>query len=158
MKRLLQVLMLALVLAMPLEGLARTYKAMFDKATPEAVISALKAETGMEFVYQKSLLKSAKPNITCNYTGLTLDQLLNRVINIQMGLGYEVVDKTVVVKAPNFNIDFVRGNISGIVWDVEENEPLAGASVFVDGTTLLLVSATSTAASQSRMSMPSIPW
>lgn len=140
MKRLLQVLMLALVLALPLEGLARTYKASFDKATPEAVISALKAETGMEFVYQKALLKMAKGNITCNYSGLTLEQLLNRVINIQLGLGYEVVDKTVVVKSPNYNLDYVRGTISGVVYDVEENEPLAGASVIVDGTTLIGVS------------------
>ena len=77
----------ALVLALPLEGLARTYKASFNKATPEAVISALKAETGMEFVYQKALLKMAKGNITCNYSGLTLEQLLNRVINIQLRLG-----------------------------------------------------------------------
>ena len=32
----------------------------FDKATPEAVINTLKHDTGLEFVYQKDILKAAK--------------------------------------------------------------------------------------------------
>lgn len=140
MKKALLVLLIAVTLLIPLDGYARTYKASFDKATPEAVINALKQETRLEFVYQKELLKYAKSPVTCNYSGLTLDQLLNRVLSINMFLDYEVVDNTVVLKLPNAEVDYVQGDITGIVYDIEENVPLAGATIMVDGTTNITVS------------------
>lgn len=140
MKKVLLALLLAVTMLVPLDLAARSYNAKFDKATPEAVINALKQETGMDFVYQKELLKEAKSPVTCNYTGLTLEQLLNRVLSVNMLLGYEVVDKTVVLKRPNINVDYVQGDIKGIVWDAEENEPLVGATVMIDGTTNITVS------------------
>lgn len=140
MKKVLLVLLLAVTLLVPLDGYARTYKAQFDKATPEAVINALKTETGLEFVYQKELLRHAKSPVTCNYSGLSLDQLLNRVLSVNMMLGYEVVDKTVVLKQPDIKVDYVQGDIKGVVYDTEENEPLAGATIMIDGTTNVTVS------------------
>lgn len=140
MKKVLLALLLAVTMLVPLDLAARSYNAKFDKATPEAVINALKQETGLEFVYQKELLKEAKSPVTCNYTGLSLEQLLNRVLSVNMLLGYEVVDKTVVLKRPNINVDYVQGDIKGLVWDAEENEPLAGATVMIDGTTNITVS------------------
>lgn len=140
MKKVLLVLLLAVTLLVPLNGYARTYSATFDKATPEAVINALKAETGLEFVYQKDILKHAKTPVTCSYSGLSLDQLLNRVLSVNMMLGYEVVDKTVVLKQPDLKVDYVQGEIKGIVYDTEENEPLAGATIMIDGTTNVTVS------------------
>lgn len=74
MKKVLLALLLAVTMLVPLDLAARSYNAKFDKATPEAVINALKQETGMDFVYQKELLKEAKSPVTCNYTGLTLEQ------------------------------------------------------------------------------------
>lgn len=139
MKKVLLVMLLAFTLLIPLEGFARTYKATFDHATSEEVIKALKAETGLDFVYQKDILKSAKSPVTCNYTGLTLDQLLNRVLSINMFLDYKVVDNTVVLKLPDAMVDFVKGTVSGIVYDKEINEPLAGATVMIDGTTKVAV-------------------
>lgn len=135
-------IILAIVMLVPIQGYARYYNASFDKATPEAVINTLKQETGLEFVYQKELLKEAKNPVTCNFTGLTLEQLLNRVISVNMLLDYEVVDKTVILKRPDMNVDFVKGKIKGIVWDSEENEPLAGATVMIDGTTTITVTDT----------------
>ncbi|MCM1137834.1 MAG: SusC/RagA family TonB-linked outer membrane protein [Muribaculum sp.] len=140
MKKVLMVLILAVSMLIPLECYARTYNAQFDKANPEEVIKTLKQETGLEFVYKKDILKHAKSPVTCNYTGLTLDQLLNRVISINMFLDYEVVDKSVILKTPNMNVDYVQGTIKGIVYDLEENEPLAGATIMVDGTTNVTVS------------------
>ncbi len=140
MKKVLLVLLLAVTLLVPLNGYARTYSATFDKATPEAVINALKAETGLEFVYQKDILKHAKTPVTCSYSGLSLDQLLNRVLSVNMMLGYEVVDKTVVLKQPDLKVDYVQGEIKGIVYGTEENEPLAGATIMIDGTTNVTVS------------------
>ena len=140
MKKVLLALLLAVTMLVPLDLAARSYNAKFDKATPEAVINALKQETGMDFVYQKEPLKEAKSPVTSKYTGLTLEQLLNRVLSVNMLLGYEVVDKTVVLKRPNINVDYVQGDIKGIVWDAEENEPLAGATVMIEGTTNITVS------------------
>ncbi|MCM1077096.1 MAG: SusC/RagA family TonB-linked outer membrane protein [Bacteroides sp.] len=140
MKKVLLVLLLAVTLLVPLDGYARTYKAKFEKATPEEVIKTLKQETGLEFVYQKDLLKQAKSPVTCDYSGLSLDQLLNRVISVNMFLDYEVVDKSVILKAPNLKVDVITGTIKGIVYDAEEGEPLAGATVMIDGTTQLTVS------------------
>ena len=140
MKKVLLAILLAITVLVPLDGYARSFNARFDKATPEAVINTLRQETGLEFVYQKELLKEAKSPVTCNYTDLSLEQLLNRVISVNMLLGYEVVDKTVVLKRPNVNVDYVQGDIKGIVWDTEENEPLAGATIMIDGTTNVTVS------------------
>ena len=140
MKKGLYLLLLVISLFVPIESYARTYNAKFDQATPEAVLNALKHETGLEFVYQKDVLKAAKTPVTCNYTGLSLDQLLNRVISVNMLLGYEIVDKTVIIKLPDLNIAYVKGEISGVVYDTEENEPLAGATIMVDGTTNLAIS------------------
>lgn len=100
MKKVLLALLLAVTLLVPLDGYARAYNVSFDKATPEAVINTLKHDTGLEFVYQKDILKAAKSPVTCNYTGLTLEQMLNRVISVNMFLDYEVVDKTVILKRP----------------------------------------------------------
>ncbi len=140
MKKVLLALLLAVTLLVPLDGYARAYNVSFDKATPEAVINTLKHDTGLEFVYQKDILKAAKSPVTCNYTGLTLEQMLNRVISVNMFLDYEVVDKTVILKRPNVGVDIVKGDIKGVVYDVEENEPLAGATIMIDGTTKITVS------------------
>lgn len=132
--------LLAVTLLVPLDGYARTYKAQFEKASPEEVIKTLKQETGLEFVYRKDLLKYAKGPVTCNYNGLTLDQLLNRVLSINMFLDYEVVDNSVLLKAPDLKVDYVEGTITGVIYDAEEGEPLAGATVMIDGTTNLTAS------------------
>ena len=134
MKKVLLVLFLAIMLLVPLDGYARTYSAVFEKASPEEVINTLKRETGLDFVCTKELLNSAKSPVTCNFTGLTLDQLLNRVLSVNMLLGYEVVDNTVVVKRPDAGADYVQGEIKGVVYDEDENEPLAGATIIIDGT------------------------
>lgn len=139
MKNVLLALLLAVTLLVPLDSYARTYSASFDKASPEKVIAALKQETGLDFVYQKDVLRYAKQPVTCDYSGLTLEQLLNRVLSVKMMLGYEVVDKTVVLKMPNVNVDVVTGEIKGVVYDEEEGEPLAGATVMIDGTTNVVV-------------------
>lgn len=139
MKNVLLALLLAVTLLVPLDSYARTYSASFDKASPEKVIAALKQETGLDFVYQKDVLRYAKQPVTCDYSGLTLEQLLNRVFSVKMMLGYEVVDKTVVLKMPNVNVDVVTGEIKGVVYDEEEGEPLAGATVMIDGTTNVVV-------------------
>lgn len=135
MKHLLILLALFMVSLVPLQAEARTYSAHFVNASPEQVIQQLKKETGMEFVYKKDLLKHAKSPVNCDYKNLTLDQLLNRVLSINMFLAYEVIDNRVLLKSPNVNVDYVEGTIKGVVYDAEMKEPLVGATVIIDGTT-----------------------
>lgn len=139
MRKVLFVLLMAVMLLVPLDSYARTYSAHFDKATPEQVINTLKQETGLDIVCTKDLLKSAKSPVTCDFTGLTLDQLLNRVLSVNMQLGYEVVDNTVVIKRPDAAADRVKGEISGVVFDTDANEPLIGATITIDGTSDITV-------------------
>lgn len=130
-------ILMALFLALlPSAAWARTYSAKFNNASAEEVVKALKQETGMEFVYSKDLLKFAHAPVSCDYTNLTLDQLLNRVISIKMSLGYEVLDNRVLIKAPDMSVDFIKGSISGTVFDKETGETLPGATVVIEGTTI----------------------
>lgn len=132
MKRFLTFLLVIVTMVLP--GFAEKYNVTFDKASPETVIKKLKAETGMGFVYQKDILNKAVGSISVEYKDLSLEQLLHRIINQKMHLAYEIVDNTVVISVPDAATNLVRGNISGIVYDREENEPLAGVTVTMDGT------------------------
>lgn len=134
MKQRFLILLVAFLALMPSEAWAKTYSAKFSNASAEEVVKTLKQETGMEFVYSKDLLKYAKQPVTCDYSNLTLDQLLNRVLSIKMSLGYEVVDNRVLIKAPNLNVDYIKGAVSGTVYDKETGEPLPGATVVIEGT------------------------
>lgn len=133
MKKVLSVIILFLMLLVPAGASARTYSATFDKTGPESVINLLKQETGLEFMYQKGILTDVPQQISGAYSNLTLDQLLNRVINGQMHLAYKVVDKTVVLSRPAAT-DVINGNISGVVYDREEGLPMPGVSVMIEGT------------------------
>lgn len=134
MKQRFLILLVAFLSLMPSVAWAKTYSAKFSNASAEEVVKTLKQETGMEFVYSKDLLKYAKQPVTCDYSNLTLDQLLNRVLSIKMSLGYEVVDNRVLIKAPNLKVDYIKGAVSGTVYDKETGEPLPGATVVIEGT------------------------
>lgn len=126
--------LVAFLLLLPLESYGRTYKATFDKATPAAVMSTLSQETGLEFVYDPSVIKgNAYGPVTCSYSDLTLDQLLNRIICGQMRLLYKIDGKTVTISRPSATEVF-NGTISGRVMEHDENAPLPGATVTIDGT------------------------
>lgn len=132
-------MLLAVTLLVPLSGYARTYSADFNKATPEEVINTLKRETGLDFVCTKDILRNVRGPVTCSLSDQTLDQLLNNVLIGNMHLSYELVDNTVVIKRASSSDNVIKGDISGVVYDSEENEPLAGATVTLEGTSNITV-------------------
>ncbi|MDE5826044.1 MAG: TonB-dependent receptor plug domain-containing protein, partial [Duncaniella sp.] len=129
MKRRLIILLVAWV-CLPMALLARNYDMTFNGDSPEAVFQIIKKATGYEFVYNKGILNDvAGRSVTGSYNDMDLDRILTHVINEQMGLGYEIVDKSIVLsKQPAVKSTGAR--ITGRVVDAN-GEPLPGASVWL---------------------------
>ena len=129
MKRRLIILLVAWV-CLPMALLARNYDMTFNGDSPEAVFQIIKKATGYEFVYNKGILNDvAGRSVTGSYHDMDLDRILTHVINEQMGLGYEIVDKSIVLsKQPAVKSTGAR--ITGRVVDAN-GEPLPGASVWL---------------------------
>lgn len=136
MKHKLIVLMIAAILA-PLAMFARNYDVSFNGDTPEAALQAIRKATGYEFVYNKSVLSGInKVSIGGTYTNMSLEQILNRVVTLQMGLDYEIVDKTIVLSQPKED-HWYKTTVTGQVTD-ENGEALPGATVSVPGTKVVV--------------------
>lgn len=133
MKHRLLVLIVALVLA-PLAILARNYDVSVTDASPETALQTIKKATGYEFVYNKGVLAGLdNRKVSGSFHDMSLEQILNRIVNLQLGLDFEIVDKTIVLSKPA-EYKFYKSQVSGQVVD-EEGEPLAGATVVVPGST-----------------------
>ena len=129
MKRRLLTLLVAWCL-LPAALFARNYNLTFNGETPEAAFDAIKKATGYEFVYNKGILSgSAGRSITGTYHDMDLRQILNHVVNEQLGLGYEIVDKSIVLSKLTVR-KASSARISGRVTD-SQGEPLPGASVWL---------------------------
>lgn len=129
MKHRLLILLVAWLLV-PMALLARNYDLTFNGDTPEEALSLIRKATGYEFVYKKDILKSVVGRtITGHYRDMELTQILDHVVNEQMGLGYEIVDKSIVLtkQAPR---KASAARITGRVTD-SNGEPLPGASVWL---------------------------
>ena len=77
---------------------ADNYNLTFSGDSPEAAFAAIKKATGYEFVYNKGILSgSARRSITGSYHDMDLWQILNHVVGEQLGLSYEIVDKSIIL-------------------------------------------------------------
>lgn len=108
---------------------AQRYSVNYKRADMTQVMNDLRKKTGYEFVAQKQLLDRVEP-ITCSYKNLTLQQLFNRIFNQHANLDYEIVQKTVIIKAQSLQQAHVIRTVIGCVTD-EEGQPLVGATVRV---------------------------
>lgn len=125
-------LLVALVLV-PLAMFARNYDVSLEDVSPEVAFQTIKKATGYEFVYNKGVLNGLeKKKVTGNFNDMSLEQILNRVVMLQLGLDFEIVDKTIVI-SKSAGTKYFKSAISGQVID-ENGEPLAGATVSVPGT------------------------
>lgn len=117
-------------LFMPAALFAANYDLTFNGDSPEAAFEAIKKATGYEFVYNKGILSgSAGRSITGSYHDMDLRQILNHVVGEQLGLGYEIVDKSIVL-SKQVGQKASKAKISGRVTD-SNGEPLPGASVWL---------------------------
>ena len=122
--------MLVAWLCLPLTLAARNYDMTFSGDSPEAVFQTIRKATGYEFVYNKGILNEMSGrSISGSYKDMDLDGILHNVINEQMGLAYEIVDKSIVLsRQPATKTTGQR--ITGRVVD-SNGEPLPGASVWL---------------------------
>lgn len=129
MKRRLLTLLVACCLV-PMALFADNYNLTFSGDSPEAVFAAIKKATGYEFVYNKGILTgSAGRSITGSYHDMELKEILNHVVGEQLGLSYEIVDKSIILsKQTAWKTS--SSKISGHVTDAN-GEPLPGASVWL---------------------------
>ena len=125
-------ILIALVL-LPLGMMARNYDVVLQDGSPEEALQAIKKATGYEFVYNKSVLAGLeKKKVGGTFDNMSLEQILNRVVTLQLGLDYEIVDKTIVL-TKNPETRFYKTTVTGQVMD-EQGEPLPGATVTLAGT------------------------
>lgn len=118
-------------LVLPLTALAQKYSASFHGDSPTEAIALLKKVTGYDFVYQKDLLKDLKVQVIGEFREVTMQELLDYTVQMQMGLDFKIVDKTVTLRPATKSA--VNALVRGEVVD-EEGEPLPGATVSIMGT------------------------
>lgn len=117
----------------PMALFADNYNLTFSGDSPEAAFAAIKKATGYEFVYNKGILSgSAGRSITGSYHDMDLRQILNHVVGEQLGLSYEIVDKSIILSKQTVR-KTSSSKITGRVTDAN-GEPLPGASVWLKKT------------------------
>lgn len=103
------------------------------KDTPvETALLELRKISGYDFVYQKELLKDFG-TVTCNYSEMSLPQILNRIFD-ENDISYQIVDKTIILSKSEKEQPYFKSTLSGTVVD-QNDEPLPGATVMLEGTT-----------------------
>lgn len=130
MKRQITLMILAMVL-IPFSALARNYSATFKNSDAQTTLEIITKATGYDFVYQSGLLESVKEKVTGTYKDVSLDDLLNQTLYSQLGLNYKIIDKSISLSKAQRKA--IKRKVTGTVSD-EEGEPLAGASVMIEGT------------------------
>lgn len=129
-------ILLTALLMTPLAAMAKDFKVTFHNDNAEKVISTLEQATGYDFVCLKEVVNSSKRKVNGTYTATSLNDLLNEVVRTGLGLDYEIVDNTIILRTPS--ADATKGQqrtIRGKVID-ENGEPLPGAYVHIEGTTI----------------------
>lgn len=121
------------LLLIPLGGYARSFNVTFRNDNVEAALNILQKETGYDFVYRKDLINGISTPVSGSYRNVDLDYLLQHVVTAQMGLGYEVIDKTVILRKGE-PASSEKTTVSGTVTD-EHGDPVIGASVIMSGST-----------------------
>ena len=125
-------ILLTALLMTPLASTARDFKVTFANDNVEKVIAILEQATGYDFVGRKEVVSAAKSNVNGTYTATSIDDLLNDIVRARLGLDYEIVDNTVILRTPtpdSGELRLVKGNVTD-----ESGEPLPGAIIAISGT------------------------
>ena len=130
--RIIAVLVLILATAVPARGAGDVYSYNCTDKPIETVLKDLRKVTGYDFVYQKEVLKGVG-HINCRFNNMTISQIMNRLFADE-DVEYQIVDKTIILSKAEKEPSYYKSTVSGTITD-ESNEPLAGATVMLVGTT-----------------------
>lgn len=130
MKRRLVTLLVAW-LFVPVAMMAVNYTLSFNGETPEEAFQSIKKVTGYEFVYNKNILSGISGrSVTGSFHDRELGQILDNVVSEQLGLSYEIVDKSIILSRPATTRKSAGSGITGHVVD-QNGDALPGASVWM---------------------------
>lgn len=132
MRKSLLTFILSALLLIPLGGYARSFNVTFHNDNVEQALNVIKKETGYDIVYRKDLIKGINSVINGDYRNTSLDDLLANVVTAQMGLTYEVIENTVILRKPSASSSDANISVSGKITD-ENGDPIAGATVLLAG-------------------------
>ena len=128
------ILLLAGLLQVSASGLSQQKINLTEhRSSLEHIITALRQQSGYDFVYSNRVLRQAVP-VTVQVKGVSLEEALRQCFKDQP-LNYSVVDKTVVIsigRRPITRSD-TSLTVTGRVTDEHDN-PLVGVNVSLKGT------------------------
>ena len=127
-----RIVALAAVLLLPAIIMAKNLNVQFHDTPVEKAMAEIRSQSGYEFVYQKNLIPAGS-SVTLTLKNASLEQVLNRMCD-ELEVKYEIIDKTIILSKAPADAPYYKRIVTGVVTD-EENEPLVGVSVFVEGTT-----------------------
>ncbi|NCU05339.1 MAG: SusC/RagA family TonB-linked outer membrane protein [Chitinophagaceae bacterium] len=137
--RLIAIFLFAACMQVCAKGYTQTVSLQERNATLESVFQQLKKQTGLPVLYTRSMLKDSK-RVTVNLKNVPLQDALDEILKDQ-GLGYSIINNTVVIKLKENTIQkevvsepvtINTIDISGRITDKEGN-PLVNASISVKG-------------------------
>lgn len=110
-----------------------------NNVTVKEAMDRLKKSTGYSFVFSSTDVNTQK-HISVSAQNATIEEVIKQILVGQNGVSYEIQGKNIIIKKAQSNSSHAqKRNISGRILDTND-EPVIGASVLIEGTSLGTVS------------------
>lgn len=124
----------ALLLGLSMSAWAQKVSLNFKNAKVETVLSSIKKQTGMNFVYSDQLL-DVNRNISITMKNVELSKALDRLV-ADTNVSYEIRNKRIYFvdkkkETPSSQVTNKNITVEGVVLD-DNDEPIIGATIKVD--------------------------
>lgn len=124
----------ALLLGLSMSAWAQKVSLNFKNAKVETVLSSIKKQTGMNFVYSDQLL-DVNRNISITMKNVELSEALDRLV-ADTNVSYEIRNKRIYFvdkkkETPSSKVTNKNITVEGVVLD-DNDEPIIGATIKVD--------------------------
>jgi TonB-linked SusC/RagA family outer membrane protein len=105
-----------------------------NKATLKELFSTIEKQTNFKFLYRDDILENIQVSMT--ETDLRVDDLLAKAFQNSRNT-FKIIENNLIVIAAKDNIQ--KQKVTGIVTDASNGDPIIGANVLVEGTTIGVV-------------------
>lgn len=97
----------------------------------EKVFQEIEKQTSFRFLYRLENVENETANIDASNS--TVEQVMDKLLS-NKGITYRILDNNLIVITPAEKLQVVK--IAGVVRDATSREPIPGANVIIEGTTL----------------------
>lgn len=127
------------ILAVSATGFSQSARLSLDlkNATLKEVFSQIEAQSSLSFLY-KSDVVNPNERVTIQTSGATVKEVLNSLFNNKK-VQYEILDNSLIVLLP-YNESRQQQRVTGRIVDSVTGEPIIGANIVVEGTTMGTIS------------------